>query len=488
MSRGPLWLAQQLIPPLLLSYFYYAWKVCTFEVGPDLIYRQLGHPVLAWVYSILPSLFISPITFLYLRLYLLPSSQSVPPFDPPITVTDDQAVYQCISPAQAKAIRLADVNIRNGTDANANNQSQTRRRGLQGILNEDDESIPEVERCYKGRCGGRWKPARARHCSQCGVCRGGFDHHCPFFANCLTAAHMRTFLALLLYTPPAIIILSSPLYMPLFHRARLAYTTSWADERIRSWWWDWTWSWVVAGGPVGRYAGGVILGWRELDRIDTAREGGAGVMRLNVGLMLVFGIILAMISAGLAFSTVTVLLSGHLTIDKGRSSAHGQAVSAIYALKIKGLPIPDELEAKVWRFSDKRWFFVPLPPSLGGSNDTRYDDRLGVTGSSLASNSSPNTEGQPINDEEDQGVLVQGGAIIPTLRDERPYDHGPKKNMQIILGTNRSLSSWSWLLPWNALRTGISRDEMFLWPLAPDVETRLRIQAERLRLANKRNI
>ncbi|WVF73190.1 hypothetical protein IAT40_008009 [Kwoniella sp. CBS 6097] len=486
MPKGPLWLAQQLIPPLLLTYFYYAWRVCTFEVGQ--------------IYSILPTLFIGPITILYLRLYLLPSSQSVPPKDPPLTVQSREIIFQCLLPAQAGAIRLAKSGAQGNSDgANRGMQEFTGEQHHEGN-NEQEEGDssppPMVERCYRGKCGGRWKPARTRHCSQCRTCRGGFDHHCPFFANCLTAAYMPTFLALLLYTPPAILSLSSPLYKPFFHRASQAYATSWADERIRSWWWDWTWSWVVAGGPVGRYAGGVILGWRELDRIDAiTREGdvGPGLRRLNVGLMLGFGVVLALISAGLAFSTITILLSGHLTIDRGRTSAHAQAVTAIYGLKIKGLPIPDELEEKLWRFSDRTWFFVPLPlPPRSStpvdSSGTRASDPITDETPKSRSNRDPTPEEQERQQErqqeqeqdplikENQGVLVKGGAIIPTLTCERPYDHGPRKNMQIILGTE----GYGWLLPWNALRPSRSREGLFLWPLAPGVESRLRAQAEKL--------
>lgn len=46
------------------------------------------------------------------------------------------------------------------------------------------ESGPEgqMEFCRKGRCNGRWKPPGTHHCSTCGTCRMGFDHHCPWVA------------------------------------------------------------------------------------------------------------------------------------------------------------------------------------------------------------------------------------------------------------------------------------------------------------------
>ena len=48
----------------------------------------------------------------------------------------------------------------------------------------------------------------------------------------------------------------------------------------------------MAGGPVGRFAGGIILGWRELDTQD-----GGGLYRLTVGLLVAFGFILSGITA-----------------------------------------------------------------------------------------------------------------------------------------------------------------------------------------------
>src|SRR5437588_11046332 len=37
--------------------------------------------------------------------------------------------------------------------------------------------------CVKDNCRMRWKPPGTHHCSTCGVCRIGFDHHCPWVEN-----------------------------------------------------------------------------------------------------------------------------------------------------------------------------------------------------------------------------------------------------------------------------------------------------------------
>ena len=42
-----------------------------------------------------------------------------------------------------------------------------------------------------------WRPLDASHCSMCGVCVRGFDHHCGVLANCVGEANHRFFLLLL---------------------------------------------------------------------------------------------------------------------------------------------------------------------------------------------------------------------------------------------------------------------------------------------------
>lgn len=55
------------------------------------------------------------------------------------------------------------------------------------------------------------------------------------------------------------------MYRPLYARALRAYAL--APE----WWWSTWWSWVC-GGPLGRWLGGIALGWRTLDRLDPVED------------------------------------------------------------------------------------------------------------------------------------------------------------------------------------------------------------------------
>jgi hypothetical protein len=234
-------------------------------------------------YSLFATISISLISLLYLRLYFLPRSQALPPFNPPEGIQANQVIYECLSPSEALAVRLAQQtrNQPSGPEA------------TEGTPVIQSDNAPLVNRCYRDRCQGRWKPPRARHCSLCKTCRGGFDHHCAIFANCLTAPHIPTFLSLLLFTPPTVLTLISPLAIPLMRRTRLAWVTAGMSEDIKRRWWDWRPTWIIAGGPMGRWAGGLILGWKELDRQD--KGGKYGEVRLRIGVLVFLGLLFSAI-------------------------------------------------------------------------------------------------------------------------------------------------------------------------------------------------
>jgi hypothetical protein len=218
-----------------------------------------------------------------------------------------------------------------------------------------------------------------------------------------------------------------------------AFRLSRSDERF-DWWWDWWPSWIVAGGPIGRYGGGVALAWGEMDRQD-----GNSAFRLSTGILILVGLFLTMITVvglssvgvatklntqGLAYTTISLIRAGHLTIDRERARAHSRTRRAIAKLEHANQPVPGELMSALSRFGDVRYFYVPLLDHEGA------------------------------------------GEIVPTLAGENPYDLGAKGNWRQIMGPG-----WGWLLPWQALTRGMG-DEIYNWPLAPSVESRLRAKAE----------
>ena len=126
---------------------------------------------------------------------------------------------------------------------------------------------------------------------------------------------------------------------------------------------------------------------------------------------------------GLAYTTVTLVCAGRLTIDRERARMHSRAVGALRALEKRGQVVPDHVRMDVERWAERRWFSVP------GEN---------------------------------------GRVVLPTLPHEQAYDFG-EGNWRFLMG-----SGWGWLLPWRALRMGIGQGEMMSWPLNTFVEARLR--------------
>ncbi len=137
--------------------------------------------------------------------------------------------------------------------------------------------------CSRGNCQMRWKPPGTHHCSTCGVCRLGFDHHCPWVSeapasnrsghlltpscqlgNCVTAGRMKAFLALLAVTSAVVPLASLPVLPALKSHVVAALAASHEDSWVSDVWWDRPYSWVLCGGPPGRWIVGTLLGFRVL--------------------------------------------------------------------------------------------------------------------------------------------------------------------------------------------------------------------------------
>ncbi|KAF8261643.1 DHHC palmitoyltransferase-domain-containing protein [Lactarius quietus] len=118
--------------------------------------------------------------------------------------------------------------------------------------------------CSRENCQMRWKPPGTHHCSTCGVCRLGFDHHCPWLGNCVTTGRIKAFLVLLAVTSVTVPLASLPILPVLKSHVATALAASHADTWITDVWWNRPYSWVLCGGPPGRWVVGTLLGFRVL--------------------------------------------------------------------------------------------------------------------------------------------------------------------------------------------------------------------------------
>lgn len=103
---------------------------------------------------------------------------------------------------------------------------------------------------------------------------------------------MPSFLALILMTPPIVLFLSMPLLRPVLTGMKLAWEATGNNPRTQAYW-NWGWSWVVPAGPLARFFIGLLLAWSDVD----GPEGYGELWRVDVGLLLLIGNFLSLITA-----------------------------------------------------------------------------------------------------------------------------------------------------------------------------------------------
>ncbi|GMK54776.1 hypothetical protein CspeluHIS016_0113620 [Cutaneotrichosporon spelunceum] len=394
------------LPPALLAYFAWAWRVCTGSLVASYLADRYGS-TLAVAYPWISTALIATVTAVFLRLYLLPTRFAAAPLPPP-AISHLEVIFEVPPPKDGTARLVTHVGADEATEA-------------------DGGSL--IVFCTSDQCGGRWKPPRTRHCSECGRCRLGFDHHCYFVANCISSPVLPSFTALLLLTPLTVLLLAAPIHRAALHGARLAWAATATNPRVQSYW-GWKWSWVLPAGPVIRYAIGLLLAWADLDHV----EGYGEMWRVDIGLVWSIGLMLALVAGALAVWQVKQILKGALGNDIMRARAYAKASDAVRVSRAKGEEDTTALAA-MHRFAPDKWFFVPLQHDL------------------------------------------YAGAVVLALPSQSPYDLGPRANFDLLIGRGRG---WRWILPWNCVRNGMSNAEASVWPISEAVKTHLEEEAARL--------
>ncbi|BEJ03651.1 hypothetical protein CcaverHIS641_0108260 [Cutaneotrichosporon cavernicola] len=193
------------LPPALLAYFLWAWRVCTSPFLAEYIADGLDlGPLVAVTYRYAATGLIASVSAVFLRLYFLPTRFASPPVPPPC-ISNLEVIFEVPRPKDGKA----------------------------GLITHDEAAS------------------------------GG-----PLVvANCISAPILGPFTALLLLAPVTVLLLAAPVHRAVIYGARQAWASAGSNARVQAYW-GWGWSWVVPAGPVARYAIGFLLAWSDIEAED----------------------------------------------------------------------------------------------------------------------------------------------------------------------------------------------------------------------------
>ncbi|SPO39376.1 uncharacterized protein PSFLO_04857 [Pseudozyma flocculosa] len=262
----------RIVPLIILVYVGYTYQLVVFRYNYGHVCKVLGRPGLSAAHLLPAHIGFLAAVRSYLRVFLAHSSTS---------------------PRRGLRGRLARLC---GSSFEPHDGLRLE-RGQEGIRACQPDGSPL--RCWRDACNGSIRGARTRHCGDCGTCRVGFDHHCAWFDNDVTApATLRPFVHFLVLIPPLVAWAFAPLLPVAWRHARAIWRMARQDPEIASRW----------------------HGTTLLDRPSP-----------RIPFLVAFGVVFSSIAAILATSTLRQLSRGELTIDVERRKAHRRLLSSTSA-------------------------------------------------------------------------------------------------------------------------------------------------------------
>ncbi|GAA5873153.1 hypothetical protein JCM3774_000066 [Rhodotorula dairenensis] len=378
--RPNVWLGKA-IPLILLVFVWKGWELVLFEIIPHVAAR---HPRLAPAYAVTMHAALVMTLLSYFKVYLhsqaSPQEKGLPP-----EVLAKEVIFAC-----------------------------------------DGAGAPL--RCFRDRCDGAWQTIRTRHCRDCGTCRPVFDHHCAFMDNCVAAETHKAFFCFVAYAAVVLGLGLLPLAPPQWVALRKVVRATWSSETMAQVWWRRWYCWL--GGPIWRYAGAILLGYRQYQSQSDGEpdKGDAGVA--NSALQRLDSLSSPRLSTLAITGATTLILLIALSM-----------VFVVIRNAARGLSTVQVERARAYHAQRKR---APL------GLKPRYDARLRLwvpTG---------------------RVGYTASGAVLLVEPDIPLFDFGRRENLRRALGDR----SWKWCLPWVS---GVHSDLDF----NPVVQTELRRRAQK---------